>query len=119
MVEFIEMFLSGGDLTNDQELKSIAQKAKDILSGVDAAEVRKQEGLRSSLQTAVNAIQAEAAKLVVVGHRKFALGVRTEPVNVEEEMKKQPEDRDPATLGAVINEALAHGLEASPGLSPD
>jgi len=71
--EYIEMFLNGGDLTGDGDLKGIMVKAKEILSGVDASEVRKQEGLRASLETAVKTIQDEAVKLVVIGRRKFAL----------------------------------------------
>lgn len=73
VTEFIEVFMGGGDLTGDGEMKKICGMAKDLLSGVDAAEVRKQEGLRTSLETAVKAIQTEASKMVVVGKRKFAL----------------------------------------------
>lgn len=73
MVEFIDMICGGGDLTGDDELKSIAMKAKEVLSGVSGEDVRKQEGLRSSLHTAVEAIKTEAAKLVTVSQRKFAL----------------------------------------------
>lgn len=74
ITDFIEVFMGGGDLTGDDQMKKICNMAKDLLSGVDAAEVRKQEGLRASLETAVKAIQHEASKMVVVGRRKFALG---------------------------------------------
>lgn len=77
--EFIQMILGGGDLTNDVELQEIAKKAKDILSGVDAATIRKEEGLRATLETAVAAIKSEAAKMIVVGRRRFALGEDPEP----------------------------------------
>lgn len=73
ITEFISVFMGGGDLTGDGEMKKICTMAKDLLSGVDAAEVRKQEGLRTSLETAVKAIKTEAGKMVVVGKRKFAL----------------------------------------------
>lgn len=74
IIEFVEIFCGGGDLTDDNALQSVALKAKSILSGVDAAQVRKEDGLRTSLQTAVEAIKTEAAKLVTVGQRKFAKG---------------------------------------------
>jgi hypothetical protein len=79
--EFIQMILGGGDLTNDVELQEVAKKAKDILSGVDAATIRKEEGLRATLETAVAAIKSEASKMVVVGRRRFALG-EDEPAEV-------------------------------------
>lgn len=71
---FIDVFLNGGDLAGDNQMKQVCQMAKDLLSGIDPKDVRKQEGLRSSLETAVKAIQHEASKMVVVGKRKFALG---------------------------------------------
>jgi len=117
--EFIEMFVGGGDLTGDNELRAIAQKAKDILSNVDPAEIRKQEGLRSTLETAVKTIQDEASKLVVIGRRKFALAQDDDEDELSTEMQKQPEDRDPATFGNIVNAALEHGKQQTGALSLD
>lgn len=114
--EFIEMFIGGGDLTGDGEMKAIAQKAKDILSGVNPADVRKEEGLRSSLETAVKAITNEASKLVVVGRRKFALA---EDDDLSAEMQKQPEDRNSATFGKLVSAAVEYGKAQGTALSID
>lgn len=69
--DFVQTFLSGGDLTNDHELKTILAQAKEILSGTDAKSIRKNEGLRTSFQTAVNQLSEQASQLVTVQRRKF------------------------------------------------
>jgi len=78
-VEFINMFLTGGDLTGDNDLKKFCLKAKDILQNVDPAEVRKDTTLRETIFDAVNTIKKDAGKLIVVSQRKFFKGDEDEP----------------------------------------
>lgn len=73
VLEFIEMFIGGGDLTADGQLQELAKRCKDILQNVDPDEVRKEQTIRTSLETAMKAISEEASKMVVVGQRMFAL----------------------------------------------
>lgn len=123
--EFISMLLGGGDLTNDVELQEIAKKAKDILSGVDAATIRKEEGLRATLETAVAAIKSEASKMVTIGKRKFALGQDDEPAGPPEE-EAAAAGYSPAGVesiehmsGQSLAAAAQHIQKAGVGLSLD
>lgn len=72
LVEFLDTF-ADRNLTNDDELASIAKKAKALVDGVDVKQIRKSESLRSALETGFNKIKEEAAKMVIVRGRKFNL----------------------------------------------
>lgn len=84
MMDFIQVFLTGGDLTGDGELKKFCLMAKDILGNVDPSVIRKNETVKDALKGSVEALAQEASKLVVVSHRKFALGAYEDPDEVEE-----------------------------------
>lgn len=79
--EFVEMFLAGGNLTGDQDLTQFVTQARDLLAGVDPEEVRKDKGLRSTLETGINKIKEEASALVTVQQRKFNLDILAEEIS--------------------------------------
>ena len=76
--EFVEMFLAGGNLTGDDDLTKFVSQARDLLQGVDPEQVRKDKGLRSTLETGINKIKEEASALVTVQQRKFNLDILAE-----------------------------------------
>ena len=76
--EFVEMFLAGGNLTNDDDLKRFVTMARDLLSGVDPEQVRNDKGLRSTLESGINKIKEEASELVGTQQRKFNLDILAE-----------------------------------------
>lgn len=76
--EFVEMFMAGGNLTGDDDLTKFVSQARDLLSGVDPEQVRKDKGLRSTLESGINKIKEEAADLVSVQQRKFNLDILAE-----------------------------------------
>jgi hypothetical protein len=73
MKEFVEAFLNGGDLTDDNNMMKVARKAKRVLDNVDADDIRKEEALKDALEYAMNIIKKEAGQLTVASTRKFAL----------------------------------------------
>lgn len=74
--DFIQVFLSGGDLTGDDALQNVLKDAKEILSGVDVKSTRKDGSLRSSLKTAVDNLATQASGLITTSRRKFNFGAQ-------------------------------------------
>lgn len=61
------------DLTDDLELAELAAKARELVSTVDPKALRKDQSMRSALQTSFNQIKDKASKLVVVRKRNIEL----------------------------------------------
>jgi hypothetical protein len=61
------------DMTDDQELKQIIAKAKDLITGVDAKQIRSQEGLRTALETGFLDIKEATTKMIGVRKRKYTI----------------------------------------------
>lgn len=70
--EFLTTF-ENRDLTNDAELASLVSQAKQLVQGVDPADLRKDDGLRTALETGFNQIAEQADSLITVRERKFSL----------------------------------------------
>lgn len=72
--EFLGVFDSR-NVTNNAELKALADKARKVIQGVEVDDLRtlENEGLRNSVVKQFNAIASEASKLASVRSRKLAL----------------------------------------------
>lgn len=75
-LERLKAFIDAFDmksLTEDNELRGLLDQAKDIISGVDPAELRKDYTVRETLQVAFDNVNTKASELVVARERKFFL----------------------------------------------
>lgn len=70
--EFLDTF-NMRDLTDDAELKSLVDKAKELVTGVDVKSIRSEEGLRSALQQGFNQIKETASSMITVQKRKYRI----------------------------------------------
>jgi len=102
-------------LTEDTELKSLLDKAKEVASGVSPDDLKKDFSVRDALKDAFEQVKTKASELAVTRERKFFFKTsaleETAPegtIDIDSEMRKQPEDRNPETLDALVGEALEH-----------
>jgi len=73
--EFLQTF-PARDITNDQELAALVDRARALLSGIDADDLRKADGLRSSVAANIASIKADLDNAITTGSaraRKFRL----------------------------------------------
>lgn len=64
IVEFIDTF-KNRNLTNDKELEELTEKAKKILKGVDADDLRKDEEIRSVVQKGFKEIEKQLGGMII------------------------------------------------------
>lgn len=69
-VDFLDNFKSL-NLTKDEELESLVEQAKDLISGADVKYIRKDEGFREALKEDFEQLKTLTDKLVVKKARKF------------------------------------------------
>jgi hypothetical protein len=73
LIEFLELF-NDRNITNDKELEQLAQKAKDVIAGVDPDSLRKTTSIRNSVREGMKEISNNITALVTsAGGRKFNL----------------------------------------------
>lgn len=72
LTDFLETF-EARNLTNDGELAELAKKARDLISGRSADEIRKQGALRESLAKGFEEIKAKMDTMGTMQGRKFSL----------------------------------------------
>jgi hypothetical protein len=66
--DFLETF-SDRNLTGDKDLEKLTEKAKNLIEGVDAKQLRKNEDLRGSLKQAFTELTEKAGSLIEVRTR--------------------------------------------------
>lgn len=70
--EFIKMF-ADLNITGDAQLESVVAQAKQIMEGVDPAELKKDMSMRDVLKDSFDKIAEAASSLIVVKGRKFTI----------------------------------------------
>lgn len=84
MTDFITMFSNGGNMTGDDELQQYVKMAKDLIEGVDPSSVRKNKGLRETLETGFAELKERTSTLIVSPTRKFNFQAEDAPETIEE-----------------------------------
>jgi hypothetical protein len=106
--EFIEIFMSGGNLAGDTELQEYVQQARQLLDGIDPAEIKKNTGLRETLETSFNQLKERTASLVTVQQRRFT--IEEEPEEPEEPVE-EPAPAEVPEVAAELVEDTGFALE--------
>lgn len=91
--EFLTMF-EEFNLTGDVELEQIIKKTKDVISGVDVKDLKKDISLRDVMLDSVSKLKEQAAGLVVTKKRKvfFSFDAKSENNAKMLEAAKNPKD---------------------------
>ncbi len=91
-------------------LKAEVVKMQQLLIGVDIEKVRHSDNLKGDL---IAKVGEAASTMVANGNLKgrfFRQPVPKPMIDIDAEMKKQPQDRDPGLDQALLNAAYAHGV---------